>query len=221
MQAVSNTKVFIVYSIMTNTITLKNTTEAHMYVLPKDAPSWQDTHRLKMGHLAARCTDAQIFSHSLGLAPIHNTDAKQDEKYCYMFHANKHSYISTWNKSTNIRVLSKDAPSWQDTRTTLGWDIWQCIAQRHIYWFIAYIWLQFTIQTLSKMKIFTISSILTNTTTAKHTTEAHMYESCSKMRHLDQTRAHRLNLGHLAVPCTDTQIFSYGLHLVPIHSAEA
>ena len=58
--------------------------------------------------------------------------------------------------SPNMRHLDK-APA------TLRWDIWQCVAKMHKYSVIAYIWLQFTMQTLSKIKNFAICSILTNT----------------------------------------------------------
>ena len=104
------------------------------------------------------------------------------------------------------------------TRITLRWDIWRFVAQMHKYSVIAYIWLQFTMQTLSKMNIFTICSILTNSITLQPITEAQMHSSCPKIYvyHLDKTRAKsRWDIWQCAAH--NVQVFSYCLHMGPIH----
>ena len=96
------------------------------------------------------------------------------------------------------------------TRTAVRWDIWRCSAQMHKYSVIACIWVKFAMQTLSKMKNFTVCSILTNTDKHSRSTNVRVLPKdkiCTALRwDILQWAA---------------QIFSYCLHLGPIRNADA
>ena len=130
--------------------------------------------------MAVSCTDAQIFRYCLHLSQVLNAHTKQDENFTVCFILTN---TITFKHITEAQlcVSCPKIGHLDKTRTATRWDIWGCAAQIHKYSVIVYIWVKFAMHTLSKMKTFTVCSILTNTITLSTLQKAQLCMSCPKM----------------------------------------
>ena len=99
---------------------------------PKDVPSWQETHCLRMGHLAVRCihvynVNAQTFSYFLHLGQTRNAHAKKIKSFtecCILTITITLERI----KEAQMHVTCQKMCHFDKKRTALRWDIWRCAA---------------------------------------------------------------------------------------------